>query len=625
MEESRRADLSYEVRILLCPGCSAPYRSAPTATTVTCDHCGATHAVAPRNERREVVGAASADERERIAALRKQDANDVVIPQRFAKILPKTQFDDDDRATVERGFTEAREAITSGKGDAGWDLCLYSATWFHFTVAMGTDITGRRAHAETALGLLEDPAYRHRVRCKLAGSTARLGDVEAAAHWLAGCDPRPADLVSDSEYRNAAIMIAYRRGRFDEILEIAGHEFAEVPVHVSLVNAIGTMRADAHEKLGHVDRAVDQLVILVSRNAEAVTTLASRADLAPFCEKSLPAARARVAAIEASTFNVDSPHVVCDSCGADFEIRATTTEARCPYCNAISAVSLRAELTSKEGAVGAFPGARDLRYAQLEKLISQRVEVVIPPDLAHLFHDGRIAPAQRAEAEAAWRREVRRVAEGDEPRAAALVLLTTALLGAERDTSAAGRRRDRATLETALRVLREPGHLATLRCTVAVLAAEAGDFEAASMWLARCDPSTSSLEVYSALALAHAKIANLRGDFAETVRLLGTRDGDAPVPPQRRVLVAAMRAAALEALGREREAIASLTPIIRAVPGGPSALAEVSATLERNGEPAPKRSVPRAIAERRRTQLISWAMLVAVCVVVVVAFLLLRR
>jgi hypothetical protein len=614
--EARRAELSYDVRVLVCPGCGAPYRSAPDASSGSCTHCGATHALTSRDETPMVVGdPAGKDEAARLAKLRAQLSEGLVVPKRFAALVAKEHYDDEDRAAVERGWTEARDAILAGKGNAGWDLCLYSATWLHFTLEMRSDFTVRRAHAESALGLLVDPKYRQRIRCKLAASTARAQDLEAAERWLAPCDPRPDDLLSDNEYRSARTMLAFRRGRFAEILELLGSDPGDIPVHRSMVMMLGVMRAHAHEQLGHLDAAAEQLALLVGQDAEAVVTLASRADLGDFCKQSLPAARARVAAIDASIFSVEFPQLTCDHCGADFEVSATTTEVRCSHCRAISAVSLRPLLGGGAAFQGKLPGARELTSAFRRKLLAQRATVVIPPDLAPLFHEGRLRPSRLEEAESRWREEVRRVAEGDDERSFRLMLLTTTILSASKEPGTAARRHARAMLETSLRVMRSPSYLLRLRCTVAILAAESGDFEAAATWLSRCDPRTDELAAYSALVLANAKIANLRGDFEETVRLLGPSESDAPVSLQTRVVVALIRAAALERLGREGEAVASLMPILRWASDARSALVQFVAAYVKSGEAAPTKSLPVALARYGRRRAIVWGAMMVLLVV----------
>jgi hypothetical protein len=386
-----------------------------------------------------------------------------------------------------------------------------------------------------------------------------------------------------------------------------------------MVMLSGVMRAHAHEQVGNHDTAVEQLVLLVSQDAEAVDAIVSGVDLAPMCAKSLPAARARVAAIDASYFNVDYPHLTCDHCGADFEITATTTAVRCAHCGASSAVGLRPLLGAAAAFQGPFPGAQDLPSNLRERLLSQRATVIIPADLAPLFHEGRLRPGRVADAEEHWRKEVRLVAEGSEERSSRLMLLTSAIWSAEAAPGAPGRRHGRAMLETALRVIRDPTYLLRLRCTVATSAAQAGDFEAAAAWLARCDPRTEELAAYSAMVLTRARIANLRGDFAETVRLLGPAEGDAPVSLQTRVVVALIRAAALERLGREGDAVESLMPILRWAADARSALVAFVADFDKDGEPSPTRSMAVALADFGRQRAIFRSTLLAVLVVLAVA------
>jgi DNA-directed RNA polymerase subunit RPC12/RpoP len=167
-EGPRRAELSYDIRLLVCRSCGAPYESAADSTSGTCSHCGATHALVARDETpQRVRGAATDDEERRIATLRAQLPGRIVVPQSLAKIAMTAVYTDEDRATIRRVWDEARDTIVAGKRDDGWELALYSATWFHFSIQMNADLALRRALAESALELLEVPKYRHSLRCKL--------------------------------------------------------------------------------------------------------------------------------------------------------------------------------------------------------------------------------------------------------------------------------------------------------------------------------------------------------------------------------------------------------------------------------------------------------------------------
>lgn len=619
--DARAANQSYAVRVLLCADCGAPYEALPTAGDARCEHCGVTHRLTDRDETLAHVGA-DLDEQARIAALRAMPSGRTIIPKRFERLLSIKEWGEQERKFVNDTWKEAYDAIANGKRSEGWELSLFTATWYQFTTEMDASPTERRARTESALEVLTDPRYRTILHCKLAGAAARVGDVDSAERWLAPCDGRATDLRVHSEYCSARAIIALRRGDHDGVHRAIGAVPGEVPLHDSYVSYLGVLRAHAHQELGHIDRATEQLAFLLGRDRRTVEKILTRDELLVICEKVLPAARERLAAIDKICFDVSFPRVMCEHCGAEIEIEVADSEAHCAYCNAASSVALKPIVANIEPYVGTIPGAADIAPARREKLAAQAETWVIPEDLAPLFSFGLIRADKRQEAEALWREEIRLAAAGED-RGLRLLFLTLELMPAGRHAAIEERRRGRALLESTLRVISNPLHTQRLHCAIALSAARNGDHEAAATWLSRCDAITADLGVHSSYVHARARISNLRGDFAETVRILGPRDGDTPVTLQSRVGVALARAAALEQLGRADEAVASLAPVAAWADDARVAMVKFAREREADGEPSPVRSVERAITSFERGRMIKVA--VALAAVALLLVLVLRR
>src|SRR5690606_23210372 len=101
-----------------------------------------------------------------------------------------------------------------------------------------TERESRRALLETALELLPDARHRHVLRCELAMSAAREGELEAADAWLELVERRPLDLLMDSAVRAAMATIEIARGRASRALSQVAERVGDVPVTPSYAIAI---------------------------------------------------------------------------------------------------------------------------------------------------------------------------------------------------------------------------------------------------------------------------------------------------------------------------------------------------------------------------------------------------
>ena len=116
-----------------------------------------------------------------------------------------------------------------------------------------------RALLETALSVLSDPAYRTQLHGMMARHAARLQEFEAANYWLALCDSLSEDIFVDSGYRHTAAFIATMHGDYQRVLQVLGSRVSDAPISTSHEATLGVLRANALEKTGNVEEAVQQL------------------------------------------------------------------------------------------------------------------------------------------------------------------------------------------------------------------------------------------------------------------------------------------------------------------------------------------------------------------------------
>lgn len=251
---------SHDIRILACLGCGAPLRVDVAGGLTTCGYCGATHALAGRDEREDRARAASSrgatvSESERIARLREQADRDEPLPESIAALL------DGGRLPLERAKALLPEWKLLRPRVQDGDF-LASERLFHLTrlILPHVDDRTRRAFLESAIEVLPDHRHRHVLRCELAISAARAGEVEAAEAWLDVVDRRPVDLLMDSAARAASATIAAARRNGAVVLAELGERPGDVPCSRWYVGIHALLRAAGLELVGRVDEAVKLLM-----------------------------------------------------------------------------------------------------------------------------------------------------------------------------------------------------------------------------------------------------------------------------------------------------------------------------------------------------------------------------
>ncbi len=217
-----------------------------------------------------------------------------------------------------------------------------------------------------------------------------------------------------------------------------------------------------------------------------------------------------------------------------------------------------------------------------------------PPDFAQVARTG--ANDQNiAQVLAMWQSYCERGKAGDGASAELAVLLTAPLSNYFGSHGQDERRR--ALFESTLEALPSPAHQEVMRCRLSRAALKAGEVDAARAWLASCDPAPLELEADSEYRLTASWLATYDHDFDRVLSFLGLSFGSIPVAVSSRLLIAIVRANALEKSGRLDQAVGSLLDMARVSDPG---LAErnYAAAVQANAwlDLCPQ-SVPLAIAQ----------------------------
>lgn len=261
-------DFSFDVRVLMCRNCGAPLQTGFTGGEVVCSYCGTTNVFTPRKE--EPVEPSSESqmlsEEERIALLKRQDGKQPEIPAVIRQLLV-----DGVLAPWKEAEALAMWKTTCGELGSGSDFSSAELLYF-LTIILSNfysekkDILRQRGLYESALEVLTLPRHRQLIRGMLSRNAALAGEVEAAEKWLEPCNPRSADLETDSSYRVSRAEIHTVRENWNGVLEILGRGIDEVPVTAALDAKAVVQRANALERTGHREEAAEQLSLFLGVN-----------------------------------------------------------------------------------------------------------------------------------------------------------------------------------------------------------------------------------------------------------------------------------------------------------------------------------------------------------------------
>jgi hypothetical protein len=208
------------------------------------------------------------DENMRIPILRQQDGRPMLRPPGLESVV-------DQRGGIEAWkmneawmvWGQTRRHLAQMPADiAAAERLMFLTVCLSNVLAEKGDLTGLRALYEGALEVVSLPRHRQSLRGFLTRNAAKHGDLESAQAWLAGCDPGSDELETDSPYRVSAAYLATARGDFNAVLQFLGPDLSSVPIADSMDGVATVLRANAFEKMGHVDAARGVLAELLNRH-----------------------------------------------------------------------------------------------------------------------------------------------------------------------------------------------------------------------------------------------------------------------------------------------------------------------------------------------------------------------
>jgi hypothetical protein len=280
-----------DIRVITCPHCGAPLRSAPSGGQVTCGFCHATSAVHARDDRPLAHVGPPISEQGRMQSLwaQAQAYGDTQLPMEMAQLLRNGPLN---QATFPQGLALWQAYIQraqAGDFQASEFATLMTGALSSFCV-MNHDEVRQRAIFETALDVLPNPNHKQVMRCNLARAAIKAGDLAAGQQWMAACNPTPVDLEADTAYRGTFAAMATARNDFQNVLAALGPHVNAVPLALPMQVLCNVYRANAIEKLGNPQAAAQQLAQTAQTLANGANAIKGIIQASPFhlCPQALP-------------------------------------------------------------------------------------------------------------------------------------------------------------------------------------------------------------------------------------------------------------------------------------------------------------------------------------------------
>jgi hypothetical protein len=282
-----------DVRVLTCPQCGAPFRASASGGQVVCQYCHAPTVVRARDDRPLTHLGPPVPEEGRMQSLwaQLQAYANKPLPPEMAQLLrhgPLTP------ATFPQGLALWQlyvQRAAAGDFQASEFATLMTGALSSFCV-MHNDELRQRAVFETALEVLPNPNHKQVMRCNLARAAIKAGDLAAGQVWMASCNATPVDLEADSAYRVTYAAMATARNDFPNVVAALGPSVNAVPLVPPIQILCNVYRANALEKMGNVQAAVQQLVQTAKTMDGGPNAVQGIVKASPFhlCPQSLPAA-----------------------------------------------------------------------------------------------------------------------------------------------------------------------------------------------------------------------------------------------------------------------------------------------------------------------------------------------
>jgi hypothetical protein len=286
---------STDVRVLTCPQCGAPVQASRAGGHSQCAYCRAPLVVAARDDVTIEHAGPTLTEAERMQGLWAQSARfgAKILPPEMSQVLRGGALTADRIGPALGIWRTYCQRASAGDVTAGEHAVLITGSISSYFLTVANDPARQRALFESTLDALRHPDQKQVIRCLLARSSAKAGDLASARTWFGACDPRSADLQADTAYRATYAYLATSHGDFRNVLAALGPSPESIPVALPSLLMIDILRANALEKLGDLATAVTQLVSegrRVPGAREAIPDIVEAHAHLQLCPRSLPAA-----------------------------------------------------------------------------------------------------------------------------------------------------------------------------------------------------------------------------------------------------------------------------------------------------------------------------------------------
>ena len=244
-------DFSYEIRVLMCLNCGGPLDADINGGAFTCDYCGVTNHIVPREPR--PPARVQVDEGVRMSRLWAQAGRPIHPPAVVDKMCNKGMLKPRKVKKAIKLFNSTREELSCSSDYETSERLAYLSLVLYNHYVKEKDQKRQRALLESAVEALRIPHHRQIVLGTLCRSAVKDGDVQAAKDWLKSCDPSSDDLRADTSYRIGQALVDTAEGKFAEVHKHLGAGQTEVPIADGFPPIATLLRANAWEKEGRPD------------------------------------------------------------------------------------------------------------------------------------------------------------------------------------------------------------------------------------------------------------------------------------------------------------------------------------------------------------------------------------
>lgn len=283
--------------MLLCERCGAPIEAEMAGGVAHCRYCGVQNMLQGRDERPVFQPGMSAPlpEPERIQRLRMQDHQPLLPPAGLEQLAPGGKLEPWKVQEAMAVWQQTRQSLRANRSDfPAAERLLFLTQLLSQNLSEQNDVVRQRAMLESALEAATLPRQRQIILGYLCRAACRANDPDAAESWLRPCDARSDDLMMDSSFRFSRAYVDTLRGNFQGVIAALGRGPEEVPIHDSMDIVCDVLRANAWERMGQTQAAIDQLRARMAQGPamragiEAVLRVHASWNL---CAQSFPAAQ----------------------------------------------------------------------------------------------------------------------------------------------------------------------------------------------------------------------------------------------------------------------------------------------------------------------------------------------